>query len=248
MKVSDPKFFDGLFFMCDILGYGNLIKENTLQDIGEMMKKILKRLEDTRRQQYDFLKENEILYAEIVEDWDNNYELKYYTFSDTIMIYPNINYKKDSFSYGVSAAILIDVVNLLFNYLLCHHKVLVRGSIVDNEYAIIDTPFSIFGKAIVEAHKLGEMQNWGGIIISESLYEKIKKYDYVIDNLLVNYDNIPIKEGVITDQYLCSPYVTKWVDSCWKNFIKWPEIIVNSTSDDATLKIVNTMKFYYENL
>jgi len=246
MFVSEPESYDGIFFMCDILGFGNLIKDNSCLDVGKkLMQDMLETLKTTEKKFIDSEVEHTTLWDKIKDEWSYDYKLNYYTFSDTIMIYPNINYNISSACYMVSFKILLEVVIILYNYFLLYHNLLIRGAMVHNNYCIIKEPFSLFGKAVVEAHELEKDQNWGGIILSENLIKNIINEKHLLKDL-VKYDDVPIKEKGLKNDYLKSPYVVKWMDKFYTPDWDWSKIIDKISNYEIALKVLNTMKFYYK--
>jgi len=249
MIVSEPEPYDGMFFMCDILGFGNMINDNCCLYVGKtVMQDMLKFLKETEDNVFiDSKVEYTTLWNKIKDEWSYDYKLRYYTFSDTIIIYPNINYKAESSCYAISFLILLKVVIALYNYFLFYHNLLIRGAIVHNKYCIINEPFSLFGKAVLEAHKLEKFQNWSGIILSQNLIQNIINEKNLFKDL-VKYDNTPIKEKELKDDYLKSPYVIKWMNDWNKRDWDWSEIILKIRDNESMLKVINTMIFYYNYL
>lgn len=191
----------GLLFMCDILGFKSIIEENCevtvdmiIGDLIGHLEKSVKKMKLPSFQEHDTLKDK-------IKDKDiKNYKLKYALISDTFLIYPNVDHNIDDAMYYVSFQVLSVIAAALFNECLSKHNILIRGTIVDGKYRIFDEYNLIFGKAIIEAYEIEQMQKWGGVLLSPSVLKNIKTI-HSYPKSYVEYDGEILKQGHIYNKY-----------------------------------------------
>lgn len=250
----EPK--NGLLMMCDILGFSNLVMSSECIDLSEKIVNIIDSLKIGTKIEYNKMLTEHPTLLEKLPNWSNKYELKYFLLSDTIIIYPNVDYEKTSNEYQISLNILTAVTKVLFNHLLTDLKLLIRGAIVDDEYCLVKEHPVIYGKAVIKAHQYEKCQNWGGIMLCPSISMNMKD-SFVLDQSYKKYNEIPFKKSnlgecmELYDKHSVSIYVLKWVLDKYK--IEWDEveestkmIMENGQLQDALKKIENTKRFYYQ--
>ena len=243
ITLRKPVHHHGLFFMGDILGYKQIVNNKTREELDDLMTHFIALSIAAEEYNFNIPVNDATFYDAIKETWKKDTKLCCYIFSDTIIIYPSVNYQSKSLEYQVSFHMLSSMVITIFTYLLENYNVLLRGAIVDNEFTSIKEPLSVYGKAVVEAHKYEEEQNWGGVLVTKSVIDKL-----IFDNLepLKKYRGVPFKDTATRGKFDLEKYVLDWTLSINDN-VNWPKIILNASTDDAALKVINTMKFYYAN-
>ncbi len=88
----EPK--KGLLMMCDILGFSNLVMSSECIDLSEKIVNIIDTLKiGTEIECTKILTGNPELLDKL-PNWSNEYKLKYFLLSDTILIYPSVDYEK----------------------------------------------------------------------------------------------------------------------------------------------------------
>jgi len=240
-EMEDKKFVAFL----DILGFKELVKNNSHSYLVEKFKKFL------------FLNQYGLSNGKINSNATNQDELfntdiskvNLISISDSIVLYTDDN-TIDDFLH------IIDAVSTLLNIGIKNGFPL-RGELSSGYFSAIlkenkslDFDYSnqiLLGKALVEAYTIESKQEWAGCIISDKCFqifeEKVDnlKLKYYKNNYkIINY-NVPIK-GTNTEQY-----VVNWVkDSTINNnqvkeaFQKHNKII----NDNVKTKIKNTLDFF----
>jgi len=139
-------------FYLDILGFKNLIKEKSPEDIYKIIDKCL----------------------DIYYTWENLNELfSTIYFSDTIIFY------QTSEEYQVTAFLdIYGIAGIIYSRLLAE-GIPVRGAITYGDFNIKQDSkgknIIYFGDALIEAYDLEKKEEWVGIIISSSAYNNIDK-------------------------------------------------------------------------
>lgn len=242
--------------MCDILGFSNLVNNSRCIDLSEKIVNIIDTLKIATEIEYNIILKRHPTLSNKIPNWSEKYVLKYFILSDTIIIYPNVDYEKNSNEYQVSLDILASVTKVLFNHFLTDLNLLIRGAIVVDAYCLVEEHPMIYGKAVIKAHQHEKIQNWGGVLLSPSISKDLKN-SFVLDQSFKEYDEIPFKNTNLKeyielyDIKSASIYVLNWVTNKYK--IKWDEIeettkniMYDEQIQDALCKIKNTKKFYYK--
>ena len=247
---------NGLLMMCDILGFTNLVNNSRCTDLSEKIVNIIDTLKIATEIECNIILKQHPTLPNKIPNWSEKYVLKYFILSDTIIIYPHVDYEKNSNEYQVSLQILASITKALFNHFLTDLNLLIRGAIVADEYCLVEEPPMIYGKAVIKAHQHEKNQNWGGVLLSPSISKALKN-SFVLEQSFKEYDEIPFKNTNLKefielyDIKSASIYVLNWVMNEYK--IKWDEIeettkniMYDEQIQDALNKIKNTKKFYYK--
>jgi len=230
----------------DILGYKELILNNTTEEIKSLYNKAI-----------DFAK------PKIIDFWDNqdlnDSEIEMSIISDSIIIWTN----NDNFqSLG---KILISTSNLLTAFMIAGLPL--RGAIVKGELDSLNktlgksvdvkTPI-FFGRGLTSAYSLEGKQNWSGCIVDESCLENLENKtstgeenvglgNYIKDKIISKY-KVPLKSGAVKEYF-----VLNWVNNLrhinrFNDILKIEEQFAmhNKTIDDWRVfnKIQNTKAYY----
>ena len=251
----------GLLFMCDILGFKSIIEENCEVTVDKIIGDLICFLERLVKTKLRSFKEHDTLKDKIKDEDIKNYKLKYALISDTFLIYPNVDHNIDDAMYDVSFRVLSVIAAALFNECLSIHNILIRGTIVDGKYRILDEYNLIFGKAIIEAYEIEQMQKWGGVLLSPSVLKNIKTIHSYL-NSYVEYDGEILKQGHIYNKYKIerekyskNNIALNWIklgeDLKMNNKPNWTllyenaeQIKVRPIKESVIEKITNTKMFY----
>jgi len=241
--------------ICDLLGFKNLVLE---QDIDEkiMMLYLIEDLHFINIRDFglDLFKSNTQFYDKISEFWPESYPLQGSIVSDTIFMYPLEDPAEGNLSYEVSVLLLSIASTLFFQRVLESYHFLLRGSICYGEYCIIDNPRLIFGKAVVDAYNLESIQNWGGVLLSPMICEKLRN-SHILKTIYTEYLDLPIKRRE-QEKYesLCLAHSSFPHALCWPRLVPivdWDPIYerldhINDSDEkkSAKEKIDNTKKFH----
>lgn len=152
---------NGLLMMCDILGFSNLVNNSNCADLSKTIINIIDTLKIATKVEYIKMLNEHPTLSKKIPNWSETYELKHFVLSDTIIVYPNVDYDNKSNEYQVSLQLLATITKLLFNHFLTDLNLLIRGAIVDGEYCLVEGHPMIYGKAVIRAHQHEKNQNWG---------------------------------------------------------------------------------------
>lgn len=246
---------NGLFLMYDILGYKDYIKHQDRIDLELKMMEILD--EFTSIEKIDvginLYEDNKTVQNKIKNKGIKKYLIKALMISDTVFIYPKIEY--DGKPFDEEVLLISSVAKALFIHMLNEHHFLIRGSINHGEYSVIENENHsnkiIIGKGYIESYELESLQNWGGILISPKIINKINNKNVLI--LFEEYRIMPINknrykyyERIFDSNH---PYVLNWpaiieeVD--WKSLYQRLNYINDSeVRESAKNKIDNSKEFY----
>ena len=242
--------------VCDLLGFKNLVRERDIDELKLTMLYIIEDLHFINIRDFglDLFKSNTQFYDKISEFWPENYPLQGSIVSDTILMYPIEDLEAGNLSYELSVLLLSIASTLFFQRVLESYHFLLRGSICYGEYCIIDNPRLIFGKAVIDAHELESIQNWGGILLSPAICEKLRD-SHILRTIYTEYLDLPIKEREqAAFESLCLDHIS------FPHALNWPRLVPSvdwdplysrldniKNSDDkrsAKEKIDNTKKFH----
>jgi hypothetical protein len=168
-----------LVAVCDILGYSNLVREHSLQELIEYhLGNILNVIKSS-------IPSNE----EIINSPTQLALLKtgivgHVSFSDTVIIY-SLNDGRDGRKNVLDAVYRLLCIPMNTPYYRYRVGISYGDMYVDRDKSIY------IGKALIEAHDLEVLQEWSGAALTESAANMFK--DYSPENsMLVEYD-VPIK-------------------------------------------------------
>ena len=184
--------------VCDILGYKDLIKNNSVEEAKKFMNVFIKIIYDTTTFIDEEIKRSEDKGFDFFKQVRINFSL----ISDTIVLWTDEN-DEWSFKY------LIKHISILF-YISMYIGIPLRGAIckgdicANNEsnnnavYNISDnsqTPrirnlSTLFGEGLVKAYELEQKQNWSGCIIDKDCYSD---NTFIYPETGFIYKHVPIK-------------------------------------------------------
>ncbi|WP_368293694.1 hypothetical protein [Dehalobacter sp. TBBPA1] len=185
----------------DILGFRNLVNNHNLSDITSLMNDVFRSVLRFSNSVYD---EDGVALSEQM--------VSFLQFSDSIVFYTT-GTKKEEFSRLVH-------VCKVFVYSCFVAGIPIRGSISKGEFYVDNDLF--FGKALIEAYENGERQQWVGAFINNSCVKYIQEYysdalDFLQKKGYLVRGDIPIKVGVIQDQYIIN-----WANEDFLDVLKTP--------------------------
>jgi hypothetical protein len=188
----------------DYLGFANFVNENSIADtayrLGHNLGDIEFAMSDNK--QSETPNPDGSVPADL-----SNIKCNCVQFSDTIIFY------SDDFKTLTSKDIiyqLIDIIKVCYEFnLRTTGRYPVRGCLLIGELEHDYLPLSkgskknkyhyyrngIYGKGLVEAHELGENQNWAGIIVSDKIIELLASNGYIdiIAKYFIKY-KVPFKK------------------------------------------------------
>jgi len=250
----NPEIREGPLMMCDILGFSNHTKTTDISTIKQEIINILRNLDDISEKDIGrTLFEGQEFLQPRLGDWPSKLNLKSMFFSDTIFLYPDPEIK---FTFDNAQLILPFfslVASVIVKKIITEHHWLIRGAITFDEYGVIKTPPTIFGKGIVDLYELEQKQNWGGFLLSPyACY--IMGRSPVLESGFVEYP-VPIKKknreafDAECKEYRINPRVLNWPK--YVDIVEWDKIYSNldvikdlKARNEAKIKIDNTKKFY----
>jgi len=235
LRTDDPIFVAFL----DILGFKNLVMNNTISSLFQVYDQFLKRMENSKTF-------SELSYSH--ESFRNSIINSLFV-SDSLILWT------EDFSQ-ISLYKLTGLVSMLIAESFLQGTP-VRGAIDLGEIAVRTTwtNQTIVGKGLTNAYESEESQEWAGCLVSERCIEQFNKLadiqdglknDYLFDiNLLIHYP-IPVK-----GEQSKNNAAVNWTYLINKEFLS-KEIIAESfnkynkdSNDNRTQKkIDNTLKFY----
>lgn len=205
----------------DILGFKDLVKNNSHQRLVELYEKLFTPNVATglARGKFKIIDKGEKKY------WEPDYakiNINSLIISDSIILWTDNN----------SMTSFIDITTSL-RTLLNHSFVLgfpLRGALVEGDLTILKGTFNsgkdntfntLIGNGLVEAYKLEGEQNWSGCVIEDKCIELYNNYvrqffetnsdlanlDYLIEKKILLKYKVPFKAGIIKEHY-----VIDWVN------------------------------------
>ena len=230
----------------DILGFKDLVENNSLDDVVRIYKESLKEATELAMEHWE------------EEEYTNDgLKLNVSIMSDSILFW------SESTTTLCFAKVLISTT-FFFQYCLLNGLPL-RGAIDVGELEIINIDNEnlnfqniIIGKALTDAFSMEKSQDWAGCIISDKSIDtfvenrknnedNITLESFIEDKFIAKY-NVPLKKGKISESY-----VINWADSYIKNRLTSGESELrtsfqlfnkNCNTLDVQAKIKNTIDFY----
>lgn len=246
--------------MCDILGFKDIITENTFETAQEIMQSFVGACEFAAAHGQTALYEIDGKIVHIVDR--DNIKVSMNLFSDTVVLWTHDNSVASFFD-------LLRATQLLFNRCLTI-GLPIRGAISSgNLYASsfemnapdISPAHSItenvmFGKALINAYKLEKKQEWSGCIIDPELRNSSEfAIRHIFEASLQGEPyliyNVPIKNQVQTERHL----VLNWIN--WRKPSEFTEESIREafskhnksvTAPSVPEKIQNTVDFFHESI
>ncbi len=263
-KIDLYKKIDDLFFMCDILGFSDYVSQNEENEVYDFfMNQLMSLIILTNNMENDSALNSKIHKDKLGEEWIKSVKLNAKIISDTFIIYPIYKKIENKEQYEYLILLLCALSNTLYTFLLnLNNDIMLRGVIMEGNYAYTEEHNVILGKGIIEAYQIEKAQNWSGIIIHPKLHKKIRSSSLYNFHMTIDYMSLPLKDNITTLKYRntlakmgLSPCVINWVpgyetqfgpilDDFWYAKV---DRVLNSESQDkksAVEKILNTKKFY----
>ena len=166
--------------VCDILGYSNLVREHSLQELidyhlGNILN-VIKSSIPVMERNITSPTQLELLRTGMVG---------HVAFSDTVIIY-SLNDDRDGRKNVLDAVYRLLCIPMNTPYYRYRVGISYGEMYVDRDEGIY------IGKALIEAHDLEVLQEWSGAALSESATNMFKDY-FPENSMLVDYD-VPIKK------------------------------------------------------
>ena len=183
--------------VCDVLGFKNLVMKNEQPVLLQKMLQIVENIKQMSLVELgiDFWKDNEPLVNKIKGFYPENYGVDAAIMSDTIIIFPTTELEGEGLPEEFSTIILSIIASVFFGYMLKTEKLLIRGAVTYGEYCVIDNPRVAFGKAIIDAYELEQIQDWGGILLAPELCDRLRK------SIMLQYQYTEYPKNIIKDKY-----------------------------------------------
>ena len=156
----------------DVLGVKNLIKTAYWTEIFDVYATAIKHF---RRESFD------------------GHLIRRLTFSDSFIIYTTDG--------GALSYRALDTFVRYFIASLIRHKIPIRGAMAFGKFYVDDANDLYFGKALVEAHELSELQDWVGFVLCNTVVVRLKELKLPANERL-NYAcySVPLKKCHLEDK------------------------------------------------
>ena len=234
-KTKESFTYTGAVLMIDILGYGERIKNSSIEQIFDNLLvpivdslSTISQVTNYQRSRYSHFNNNDVTLPNPINSL---------FFSDTFLFYINTDnndntlintppYVIESMCY-LSARILQESFN---------NCVALRGAISFGEFFIMHDPVVIIGQPIHEIAKLERYQQWAGIVLSDSIDHGNHENAYITD-----YE-VPFIEKYSKKIFKRKMKVIDWT----VNYSQEPDFDSCFNSDDeiVIIKKNNTIDFY----
>ncbi len=253
---------DGLFAMCDLLGFSEYINNNeTMEVYNTVINDLLGITKSVANVELgEILRQSEFR-DKFDDEWLEGLGFSYKIISDTFLIFPNKDHSTPT-QHGFFFSVIQGLLEHIFSHILNLNKdFLLRGVLMNGDYAYTEDRGIIMGKGVIEAYRYEQMQNWSGILI-HSFYDFLERANNYPSNSGIHYPNLPLKNNLTATKYRqenlrfgLEPYVINWVNSYRKNYgdisedfwVKRIDRILELNIEHkqgAIDKILNTKKFY----
>jgi len=220
--------FSGAIAIVDILGFGNMLRDHSIDYIKNQIINILLQISEginffVNRDRYRFNK--------FANDNTINYSpLEYVLFSDTILLYikANNDCKINTPEFVISS--LCYACSLLLSKGF-ENNIPLRGALTFGECLIHENPFYFLGKSIYEISSLEKNQDWAGIVLSDNLNSFSFEHTY-LTSYVVPFKKNPERRTVIN---WILHYTIPDFEKCF-----------DSNNPNVIIKKENTIKFYQD--
>lgn len=234
----------------DILGYKDIIENNSTNYISELLSKSI---DLSYEMSIDIWNKLPLEYKEAKDD------IQYTIISDSIIIWSKNDSLIDLFLF------LITSRSIFFSFLI--NGMPLRGGITIGEIEVLNKKIGkdnfsniFFGVGLTNAYKIENSQNWSGCIVDKKCFkilddlenaDNIKLKDFMDLNLITSY-NVPMKNDTKVESFVLNwPYITgneidihlidgKWLFSIFSAHNK------NIIKDEGRNKLFNTVEFFLE--
>jgi hypothetical protein len=223
--------------VCDILGYGNLVKSSSLIELKDFHLKNINIIMKSA-----ILHFGEIIESPTPEEVLQNGLVGCKIFSDTIIFY-SLSDDRDGYRNVLNAVYRL-IAKPMFTPIYKYRVGISYGEFYHNQKENI-----YIGKALVDANNLEKVQQWSGAALTEEAGNKFKD-NYPENSMLVNYD-VPVKLCSENTHRKCS--VVNWTlakhrvireNQSWMYREENNSKVHSYSKKDVEQKILNTEKFH----
>ncbi|HGJ66336.1 TPA: hypothetical protein ENS27_13310 [bacterium] len=238
-----------LVAICDILGFKNLIMNNSVEDVANNSLGYLKRSLYHSITQED-IPDNLPTMTELKQ----NSKVGFAIFSDTILLYT----KKDT---DDDCQFLLETCGWLLFENVFNHSTRLRIGISYGETFINEEDNIYIGKSIVEAYQLEKSQEWAGGALTKNAEERIPEFvktEFLYDKNTINgrifnwyltYYDVPLKGG-FSERLLTIDWtrgIHHYLPFEWSKNHKEPTEDEIFKKPDIVSKWRNTKKYHEDN-
>lgn len=223
--------------LCDILGYSNLVRKHSLEQLRDYHLKNIQAVIDSSIPKHNlnlgYATQSELLTTGAVG---------HVSFSDTIIMY-SLQDDRDG------RRNVLDAVYRLISIPMNTPYYRYRVGIAYGEMYVNKDEGIYIGKALVEAHDLEAAQQWSGAALTESAASMFKDY-YPENSMLVDYD-VPVKGQTkrrctvvnwTLAKHEIAPSKVNWM---WRE--QDGERVTHYRDSEIEQKIRNTEEFHLQN-
>lgn len=223
--------------VCDILGYSNLVKSNSLIELKDFHLGNINILMKSAIPHF-----GKIIESPTPEEVFQNGLVGYTIFSDTIIFY-SLSDDRDGYRNVLNAVYRL-IAMPMFTPIYKYRVGISYGEFYHNQRESI-----YIGKALVEANDLEKVQQWSGAALTEEAGNKFKD-NFPENSMLVNYD-VPIKLSSVNTHRKCS--VVNWTlanhdvireNQNWMYREENNSKVHSYSNKDVEQKILNTERFH----
>jgi hypothetical protein len=237
-RNMDGEKFTGVIGMIDILGFGKMI---STQEIKFVRDKVVKVLFQSAEFANDLTNHGRHKYNKYSNIQVNVFPIKWLLFSDTVLVYLQVDDNSDSYINRKESAIAsITYFCSMLMIKAYEANIALRGAISYGEVLISRDPIYYIGKPIYDAHKVEAMQQWSGIAILDSVIDGIDA-----EQIRAVKFKVPLKDG--EKECTKEMYVVNWTIDNWLNHDFEKIFNPNNLTDltpDVIKKKNNTITFY----
>ena len=222
--------------VCDILGYSNLVREHSLQELREYhLGNILNVVKSSIPENEENIASHtqlELLTTGIVG---------HVTFSDTVIMY-SLNDNRDGRKNVLDAVYRLLCIPMNTPYYRYRIGISYGEMYVDKDKNIY------IGKALIEAHDLEILQEWSGAALTDSAANMFKNH-FPENSMLVDYD-VPIKGNTTKKLTVVNWTLAKHTKSPGQKRWMWRaengRRVTSYKNPEIERKIRNTEKFHLD--
>jgi len=229
--------YNSMVAVCDILGYGDLVKSSSLMELKDFH---MENIKNIMRSAISHFGEN--TESPTPKEAFLNNLVGHTVFSDTIILF-SLNDDHDGYQN------VLDAVYRLICVPMFHPFYKYRVGISYGEFYHNPKENLYIGKALVEANDLEKVQQWSGAALSETAANKIKE-EFPGKSMLVEYDApIRLSSGSTHRKYsvvnwTLATHSVKLENHNWMYREENGSEVHSYKDKDVEQKILNTEKFH----
>ncbi len=231
--------------VCDILGYGNLVKSSSLMELKDYH---LKNINNIKKSAIHCFGEN--IESPTPKEVFQDGLVGHAVFSDTIILFSLSDDRNGHLNVLNAVYRLISMP--MFTPIYRYRVGISYGEFYYNQKENIYKENIYIGKALVEANDLERVQQWSGAALTEAAANKFKD-KYPENSMLVDYD-VPVK---LSSESTHRKYiVVNWTlaehpvireNQNWMYREENKSKVHSYSNKDVEQKILNTEKFHSDN-